>query len=209
MLTVLGNATNFVLRPALAAAVPDDRRPRAGPGWRCPACSAPKLDAHAGAGGRSHKAIIMIFLSGGPPHQDMFDLKPDAPAEIRGEFKPIKTNVPGIEICEHLPRLAQMMDKFAVIRSLVGCAGPARGFQCMTGYPNGPRAARRSAARSGAVVAKLQGPVDPAVPPFVGLSPKTRHAPVGEPRPAGLPRHGPRRRSSPTPTAWPNMVLRA
>ena len=48
----------------------------------------------------------MIFLSGGPPHQDMVDLKPDAPAEIRGEFKPIATNVPGIEICEHLPRLA-------------------------------------------------------------------------------------------------------
>ena len=46
----------------------------------------------------------MVFLSGGPPHQDMVDLKPDAPAEIRGEFKPIATNVPGIQICEHLPR---------------------------------------------------------------------------------------------------------
>src|ERR1700747_2231526 len=64
------------------------------------------LRAEAQAGIRSsHKAVIMIFLSGGPPHQDMFDLKPDAPAEVRGEFKPIHTSVPGIEICEHLPRI--------------------------------------------------------------------------------------------------------
>ena len=65
------------------------------------------LRAEAASGVRNpHKAVIMIFLPGGPPHQDMFDLKMDAPAEIRGEFKPIKTNVPGIEICEHLPRIA-------------------------------------------------------------------------------------------------------
>src|SRR5262249_3034905 len=59
----------------------------------------------------SKKAVIMIFLSGGPPHQDMVDLKPEAPAEFRGEFNPIATNVPGIEICEHMPLLAQMTDK--------------------------------------------------------------------------------------------------
>src|SRR6266508_3415343 len=69
---------------------------------------------------RSHKAIIMIFLPGGPSHQDMFDLKAEAPSEIRGEFKPIGTNVPGIEICEHLPRLAGCMDQAAIIRSIVG-----------------------------------------------------------------------------------------
>src|SRR6266516_1416566 len=57
---------------------------------------------------RSHKAVIMIFLSGGPPHQDMVDLKPDAPAEVRGEFKPIRTSVPGIHVCEHLPGVARM-----------------------------------------------------------------------------------------------------
>src|SRR5687767_13328072 len=55
---------------------------------------------------QSHKAVIMIFLPGGPAHQDTFDLKPNAPSEIRGEFSPIKTNVPGIEICELMPRLA-------------------------------------------------------------------------------------------------------
>src|SRR6266705_1814427 len=66
------------------------------------------LQAEAQSGIRkSHKAIIMIYLPGGPPHQDMFDLKLDAPLEIRGEFKPIKTNVPGLQICEHLPRMAE------------------------------------------------------------------------------------------------------
>src|SRR6185369_5469837 len=60
---------------------------------------------------KSQKALIMIYLPGGPSHQDMFDLKPDAPADIRGEFKAINTNVSGIQICEHMPRLAAMMDK--------------------------------------------------------------------------------------------------
>ena len=57
-------------------------------------------------GGKREKSIIMIYLPGGPPHQDMYDLKMDAPSEIRGEFKPIQTNVEGIEICELLPRLS-------------------------------------------------------------------------------------------------------
>src|SRR5690348_108405 len=59
----------------------------------------------------NEKSVILVFLWGGPPHQDSFDMKPDAPAEIRGQFKPIKTNVPGIDICEHLPMLAKMADK--------------------------------------------------------------------------------------------------
>src|SRR6187397_1641572 len=69
------------------------------------------LQAEAVSGRKSHKSVIMVFLSGGPPHQDMVDLKMDAPVEIRGEFKPIATNVNGLDVCEHLPRLAQMMDK--------------------------------------------------------------------------------------------------
>ncbi len=63
-------------------------------------------------------AVIFVWLPGGPPHQDTFDLKPDAPAEYRGAYKPIQTNVSGIEICEHLPRLAGVADKFALIRSI-------------------------------------------------------------------------------------------
>src|SRR5512132_623711 len=82
------------------------------------------LRAEAATGQRSsHKAVIMVFMSGGPPHQDMFDLKPEAPAEIRGEFKPISTSVPGIQICELLPRMAAAMDQFAIIRSVVGSEG--------------------------------------------------------------------------------------
>ena len=93
------------------------------------------LAAEARAGVRnSHKAVIMIYLPGGPSHQDMVDLKRDAPAEIRGEFKPIKTSVPGIEVCEHLPKLAAMMDKFAIIRSLTGTRDEHDSHICMSGY---------------------------------------------------------------------------
>ncbi|MDB5306983.1 MAG: hypothetical protein JWO38_1185 [Gemmataceae bacterium] len=63
-------------------------------------------------------AVIFVWLPGGPPHQDTFDMKPDAPAEYRGAFKPIRTNVSGIDVCEHLPHLAKVADKFSVIRSI-------------------------------------------------------------------------------------------
>src|SRR5262245_54293723 len=65
------------------------------------------------------KSAIMIYLPGGPSHMDMYDLKPEAPAEFRGEFKPIPTNVTGIQICEHMPLQAQMFDKLAVVRSII------------------------------------------------------------------------------------------
>ena len=82
------------------------------------------LRAEAAAGIRSsNKAIINIHLDGGPPQMDTIDLKPNAPTEIRGEFKPIATAITGFQICELMPRLAQMADKFAFIRSLVGSAG--------------------------------------------------------------------------------------
>ena len=66
-----------------------------------------------------HKSAIMIYLPGGPSHMDMYDLKPDAPVEFRGEFNPIQTNVPGVQICEHFPMQAQMWDKLSCIRSIV------------------------------------------------------------------------------------------
>ena len=78
---------------------------------------------------RPHRAVIMVYLTGGPPHQDTFDLKPHAPREVRGEFQPIATNVPGIQIGEHFVRLAGMADKWAVIRSLVGSEGRHSSFQ--------------------------------------------------------------------------------
>src|SRR5262245_29519919 len=67
---------------------------------------------------RSHKAVIYIFLSGGLTQHDSFDPKPEAPAEIRGEFRPIATRTPGIEICEHLPKLAERSHLWALCRSL-------------------------------------------------------------------------------------------
>lgn len=123
---------------------------------------------------KTHKSVIMIFLPGGPSHQDMFDLKMDAPSEIRGEFTPIKTNVPGIEICEHMPQIAKVMDKIALIRSMVGSFGQHDAFQCLTGRSNRNMPAGGWPSM-GSVLSKLQGPVDPAVPPFVGLSPKMGH----------------------------------
>lgn len=132
----------------------------------------------------SHKAVIMIFLSGGPSHQDMVDLKVNAPKEIRGSFQPIMTNVPGIEICEHLPRVAQMMDKFAIIRSLYGSPDQHASDMCVSGYPIGPKGRQDNHPSLGSVVSRLQGPVDQAVPPFVGLTIKTKHAPYSNP---GLP----------------------
>src|SRR5262249_23200024 len=131
----------------------------------------------------SHKSVIMVFLSGGPPHQDLVDLKPDAPAEIRGEFKPVATNVPGIQICELLPGMAKTMDRLAILRCVVGSEGAHSAFQCMHGrtqkqQPNGGWPSL------GSTVSKLRGPTRPDVPPFVGLSPKMKTstwAIVGEP----------------------------
>src|SRR5687767_15479724 len=82
------------------------------------------LRAEAAAGiGSSHKAVINVHLDGGPPHLDMIDLKPQAPSEIRGEFSPIATRIPGYQVCEYLPQLAAAADKLVFIRSLVGAAG--------------------------------------------------------------------------------------
>src|SRR3954451_1850148 len=64
------------------------------------------------------KSVILLFLSGGPSQLDMWDMKPDAPEEIRGSFRPIDTNVPGIQVCEHLPRMAKLADKYAIVRSV-------------------------------------------------------------------------------------------
>jgi hypothetical protein len=105
----------------------------------------------------------------------------DAPIEIRGSFKPIATNVPGIEICEHMPRLAKIMDKVAIVRSLYGCPDQHASDLCLSGYPIGARGRQDNHPSLGAAVSKLQGPVDPSVPPFVGLTIKTGHNPYCNP----------------------------
>lgn len=128
----------------------------------------------------SHKALINVFLPGGPPHQDLWDLKPDAPAEVRGEFKPISTNVAGIQICELLPKMAAMMDKLAIIRSIVDARGPHYAEQCMSPRvePNSPTL--------GAWVSRLEGPAAPDVPPNLSLCYRCSHAPWGDPGGGGF-----------------------
>lgn len=136
------------------------------------------LRAQQAAGESSqHKAVIMIFLAGGPPHQDMLDLKPDAPAEVRGEFDPIDTSVPGIQISELMPRVAGMMDRFAIIRSLTGAEGRHDAFECCTGHHFRGNQPQGGWPAMGSSLSRLMGPVDPSVPPYVDLSHKMAHDP--------------------------------
>ena len=145
------------------------------------------LRAETAAGvGRSPKSVIMIYLVGGPPHQDMFDLKPEAPAEVAGPWRPIPTNVPGMEICEAFPRLAQMGDKLTVIRSLIGNQANHDAIQVFNGHH--PRNPTPSGGwpQFGSMVSKVQGPFDPSAPPFVSLCYPCTHGPYNEPGPGFL-----------------------
>ena len=129
---------------------------------------------------QSNKSIIMIILPGGPPHLDMFDMKPNAPSEIRGEFTPIDTSVPGIQITELMPRTAALMDKLAIVRSLYGGLDDHNVHINLTGWEShqqqGDSVMRAGSPTGGwpsigAVVSRLQGPASPGIPPFVSLSP--------------------------------------
>jgi hypothetical protein len=128
----------------------------------------------AGAGAEADSCVF-VFLSGGPSQYETFDPKPDAPADIRGTFRPIRTNVPGIDVCEHLPLLARQADKYALLRSLTHTDGNhASGLHLlMTGRPY-PRSSDRANALSredfphhGSVLAQVRPPSSPAVPGFV------------------------------------------
>ena len=158
--------------------------------------SLPELLLAQGQEGASqpHKAIIMIYMPGGPSHQDMWDLKPDAPSEIRGDLRPINTNVPGIEICELFPQIARMMDKFIPIRSLVGSSLGHTSVQCMTGrsYRDQPPGGWPYI---GSVLSHLLGPIDPSVPPAIDLTAKTLHLSYSKGRDPGFvgPAHAPLR----------------
>jgi hypothetical protein len=141
------------------------------------------LRAEAGSGSgvspvsNPHKAVINVFLGGGPPHQDMWDVKTEAPAEIRGEFKPIATKVPGIQICEVFPQIAVRMDKCVIIRSVVGATGGHDAYQCTSGWPHSSLRTMGGRPSIGAVAAKVLGSADPSVPPFAGLAARTQHVP--------------------------------
>jgi len=128
------------------------------------------LKAEAAAGIQSsNKAVINIHLDGGPPQLDMFDLKPDAPVEIRGEFKPISTNIPGLQVGELLPKISQIADKCVFVRSLIGSAGAHDGFQCQSGFAAKDQSNIGGRPAFGSVLAKLQGATGDSAPAFVDI----------------------------------------
>jgi hypothetical protein len=125
------------------------------------------------AGTKKDTAVILLWLDGGPSHMDLYDLKPEAPPEYRGFWKPIRTNVPGIEISELFPKQAKVADKFSIVRSLHHDTGDhyTGGHWMLTG-----RGGRVSGANNegenpsiGSIVAKLRGPNHPGVPAYVGI----------------------------------------
>ncbi|MBM3996165.1 MAG: DUF1501 domain-containing protein [Planctomycetes bacterium] len=142
------------------------------------------LATEAQASGRRARArsVIILFLSGGPSHLDMWDLKPNAPEEIRGTFRPAPSRVPGIQICEHMPMTSAVMDKCAIIRSMQHASGnhPAAGYWMMIGSPMTRPApqivtmSREDRPHPGAVAAQL-------LPPLAG------RASDGRTRPANMP----------------------
>lgn len=125
-----------------------------------------RLKAHGKAdAGTSGKAIIMVYLNGGPSHVDLYDMKPDAPVEYRGEFRPIKTNVPGMDICELLPLQAKIADKLAIVRNMKFLQQGHTAPELYTGFLDGKRPS------IGSVVSKLRADagVRGALPPYVYL----------------------------------------
>lgn len=125
----------------------------------------------AAATSRPRKSVILIWQAGGPSHLDMYDLKPTAPAEYRGEFQPIPTNVPGIDVSEHLPLHSKIFDKLAVVRSAFHTnAGHGMGSQWMlTGYQPTIEVSDNIYPACGAVVAKLRGANEPGMPAYVNV----------------------------------------
>ncbi|MCE9560984.1 MAG: DUF1501 domain-containing protein [Planctomycetes bacterium] len=122
-----------------------------------------RLRAESGSS-RSPRAVIMVCLAGGPSHMDMYDLKPNAPDDYRGEFKPTKTNVPGFDICEHMPLQTKIADKLALVRSLQFVEPLQHELEeVFTGFP---KAARRPS--FGSVVSKFSNG-DPKLPSYVSL----------------------------------------
>lgn len=128
------------------------------------------------------KGVIMIFLSGGAPHLDTYDLKPNAPKEIRGPYSPIATNVPGIDICEALPQTAKVMDKIALLRSVVPAIDEHSDSNVMTGYSEVVNVVDPHPC-FGSVVSKFR-PSSNGMPTFVSLRDRSRFG--SEPQSLGL-----------------------
>src|ERR1043166_4483582 len=127
-----------------------------------------RLEARAGTTGWQ-TSVIILWMRGGPSHIDMWDPKPDAPVEYRGEFGTRPTNVPGITLSDMLPRCGQIMDKWSIIRSLHhNDAGHSSGDQiCFTGYPSGPNPDENVYPSCGSIVQKQLAQQNPDLPSYV------------------------------------------
>lgn len=118
--------------------------------------------------GKRVNSVIILWMRGGPSHIDMWDMKPEAPVEYRGEFQPIATKVPGINICELLPKSAACMDKWSLIRSLTGDPGHSTGDQmCFTGYKSGPNSDQNIHPSCGSIAAEQLRHLNPTLPTYV------------------------------------------
>ena len=208
MLTLLGDTSSRYCDGVSRRELPQGRRVLVRRGRRSPSptCSGPRRRRKPGPGTAAarHKAVINIFLGGGPPHQDMWDIKTERPGRDprrvqadrhQGARHPDRRDVP-----------ADRRDGRQVRRSSARSSGPRAGttrYQCMTGWPTSSRwprwAAGRASARSST---KLQGHVDPAVPPFVGLAEPTKHLAVERRRPAPASSARPTPRSSRAARTW-------
>ncbi|MCP4786875.1 MAG: DUF1501 domain-containing protein [Fuerstiella sp.] len=117
----------------------------------------------------SQKSVINIHLDGGPSQLDTIDPKPEAPSEVRGEFHPIQTTLPGVQISELMPQVASLADQFVFIRSLVGSAGRHHAFQCQSGFDEKSLEAFGGRPAMGCVISKLLGSPGDVTPAFVDL----------------------------------------
>lgn len=119
--------------------------------------------------GSSQKAVIQIHLDGGPPQMDTIDLKPEAPSEVRGEFRPISTRLPGFQVCELLPKLAADAKDWVFIRSIVGSIGRHDAYQCQSGFDLKNLASIGGRPSMGCVLNRLWSSSDDVAPTFVDL----------------------------------------
>ncbi|MFN0196119.1 MAG: DUF1501 domain-containing protein [Planctomycetaceae bacterium] len=127
-----------------------------------------RFDAQAATDNRKN-TVIILWMRGGPAHQDTWDPKPEAPAEFRGEFGVTSTNVSGIQLCDLLPMSAKIMDKWSIVRSLHHHdAGHSTGDQiCFTGYNTGPNPDQNIHPSCGSIVSEQLGRQDPELPAYV------------------------------------------
>jgi hypothetical protein len=115
------------------------------------------------------KAVIFVYLFGGPSHIDTYDMKPDTPPEVRGEFKPIRTNVPGFDVCELMPMQAKIADKLALVRNLAFNPNFHDPVELFSGFRKPTEAGRAARPDFGSVISRLRAGERRGLPPYVAV----------------------------------------